>query len=744
MEKKRAHVLSTPLNRGIVASFIVLLVALLALSLVGIGILRGMRGFVLQEALWSKAEKQASAALQAYIWTGVRSFHRDFEEHLRTPLELRRAREALDAAEPDRAEARDALLAGGLPAELVGPMVSIFIRFRGMDFVERAATSWAAADEAIEELAALGAEARSAWDDGQPRERYLNDLSNRTGRVEERLTELADAFSTTFTDGALQVERWLMGMLLSVGLLVLLAGAGGGTVIFREMEGRERALEASERRHRLLFEQSTMPVFLATTEGVMLRCNRAAARLLGVEEPAALVGCPMSDFLPETSAWDEEVRALLDAGTVRGVEEPWRGADGRNLWVLRSGTLVEDPDTGERVILRTAQDITERRGLEERLARTERLEAMGQLAGGVAHDFNNLLTAVMGYAQLLIHELESSEEPNEVALEAVGEIMKAADTAAALTRQLLTFSRSHVDAGELVEVGGAIRNVESILRRMVPGGIDLVTELDSTEEWVRIDPSKLEQVALNLVINARDAIGKEGEIRLITDTVEVSEGDKAGELDPGRYVRLRVLDTGPGIPEELREKIFEPFFSTKADGTGMGLATVFGVVRGGGGSVTVQSGRDGGTVIEVLLPSADLDGGEEDPARPTGARAKAGTILVVDDNEAVRAFAESVLRRAGHRVRTAASGPEGIEAARELAAELDLIVCDVVMPGMSGPEMVQRVLTEVDDVRVVYISGYTDQALGDEEVKRRGRFLQKPFTPDALRTVAEELLAERY
>ncbi|MDT8369122.1 MAG: response regulator [Longimicrobiales bacterium] len=478
-------------------------------------------------------------------------------------------------------------------------------------------------------------------------------------------------------------------------------------------------------------------------QGVTLRCNLAAAHLLGLEAPGDVVGRPVSDFLPDPTSWEGEVRELEDAGTVRDVEEPWETADGRNLWVLRSGTLVEDPDSGERVILRTAQDITERRALKDRLARSERLEAMGQLAGGVAHDFNNLLTAVMGYAQLLHHELEGRENTSEVAIEAIGEVMKAADTAAALTRQLLTFSRSHLDAGELIEVGGAIRNVAPLLRRIVTDEIEFVTELDPTETWVEIDPSKLEQVALNLVINARDAIEDGGTIRLVTDTVEVAAADTTSEVKPGRYVRLRVLDTGQGVPEELREKIFEPFFSTKADGTGMGLATVFGIVRGAGGSVRLESAPEGGTVFEVLLPVAGPEGREEEGRTPANDRkSNARTILVVDDNEAVRAFAESVLRRAGYRVRTAASGAEGIAVALEIADDLELIISDVVMSGMSGPEMVRRILTEEDGIRVLYVSGYTDEALAHHEVKRRGSFLQKPFTPDSLLTAVRELLVE--
>ena len=386
-------------------------------------------------------------------------------------------------------------------------------------------------------------------------------------------------------------------------------------------------------------------------------------------------------------------------------------------------------------------DVTEQRATERQFAQAQRLEAVGRRAGGVAHDFNDLLSVILAYAGFVSDELRESDP----ILRDVEEIQAAAERAAALTRQLLAFSRRQVLEPEVLGLNLVVGELEGMLRRLLGEDIDISVRLAPELGGVRADPGQLEHVLMNLAVNARDAMLRGGTLTLETATVELDEvsARERGEIEPGRYVMLSVSDTGGGMDAATRERIFEPFFTTKepGKGTGLGLATVHGIVRQSGGSVRVLSEPGRGTTFEVCLPRVDepvvvpLSRSSSVPA--TGGE----TVLLVEDEDAVRRLTVRILGGAGYRVLAAANGGEALLLCERHGAEVDLLLTDVVMPLMSGPELRDRLASLAPGLRTLFMSGYTDDAIGRHGALEPGaRLLAKPFTAAELTRRVREAL----
>jgi nitrogen-specific signal transduction histidine kinase len=384
-------------------------------------------------------------------------------------------------------------------------------------------------------------------------------------------------------------------------------------------------------------------------------------------------------------------------------------------------------------------DITERRSLELQLRQSQKMEALGQLAGGVAHDFNNLLTAIMGYARFA---LESAGNPAQ--RHDVEEIVKAAGRAAALTKQLLAFSRRHMVETAVFDLNLLIVDMVTMLRRMIGEDIELATTLAAGLAHVRADRSQLEQVVMNLVINARDACGPGGKIRLVTDAVDV-DGPIAAlvpGLNRGAYVTLSVVDNGTGMNEATKSRLFEPFFTTKprGQGTGLGLATVYGIVVQSGGAIHVESEFGRGSRFTVYLPREREVASSTSRVVEAPVATSARTVLLVEDEQAVRELVRIILERAGHRVVEAASPEEAIAQFNAMES-VDLLLTDVVMPMMSGFDLFHKLVERLPSLRVLFISGYTDYALFEPTIADKGAaFLEKPFSAEALISKVREVL----
>jgi signal transduction histidine kinase len=382
-----------------------------------------------------------------------------------------------------------------------------------------------------------------------------------------------------------------------------------------------------------------------------------------------------------------------------------------------------------------------RRALEEQLEQSRKMEAVGRLAGGVAHDFNNLLTAILGYSNLVLDDLE----PAHPARGDVEQMRRAGESAALLTQQLLAFSRKQILQPQVLDLNQVVTRAESLLQRLIGEHIALVTTLDPSLEHVSADPGQLEQVILNLALNARDAMPEGGKLTIETSNVELDDAfvQQHGGSSKGRHVMLAVSDTGVGMDAETQTRIFEPFFTTKrrGEGTGLGLATVYGIVTQSGGSIWVYSETGRGTTFKVYFPRAFQAEVQALPSPRTEGLEGTETILLAEDQPEVRSVAVAVLERYGYRVLQASNGDEALQILRQHRGPIHLLLSDVVMPSMSGPELARLVQLKQPSIRVLYASGYTDDAIVRHGVLDPGvAFLQKPFTPTALLRKIRELL----
>jgi nitrogen-specific signal transduction histidine kinase/CheY-like chemotaxis protein len=398
--------------------------------------------------------------------------------------------------------------------------------------------------------------------------------------------------------------------------------------------------------------------------------------------------------------------------------------------------------SGRRLLAGMAIDITDRKQLEEQLRQAQKMEAIGRLAGGVAHDFNNLLTVISGYSELLQYRLATDQPLHKYA----EHIKEAGDRATALTRQLLAFSRQQVLRPVVLDLNRAVQDVMQMLQRLIGEHIDLRVHLAPAPTFIKADPGQIEQVLLNLVLNARDAMPEGGRLTIETVNLELEEAasQRLGTA-PGPCVQLTVTDTGCGMDVATQGRIFEPFFTTKdlGKGTGLGLATVYGIVMQSRGAITVDTAPGQGARFTIYFPKSDVVADDRETNQSRNAEPVIGseTILVVEDQDSVRGFLRNLLRLYGYDVLEASGGSEAIAICEEHAGKIDLLVTDVVMPGMSGRELAERIGAEQPAIKVLLISGYTD----DPSIQTGGAqgglaFLQKPFSPITLTQRIREVL----
>jgi len=504
----------------------------------------------------------------------------------------------------------------------------------------------------------------------------------------------------------------------------------------------EQALRRSEASYRGLVEHAAYGIYRATADGKFLMVNPALFTMLGYPSAEDVLQLDISrDAYVDPAARVRILERCERFGSA--IEEvAWRRRDGSIISVRLNGRPVRGPDGALECFEFIVDDVTEQRALEERLRHTQKMEAVGRLAGGIAHDFNNLLTAILGSVDFLRRAL-GPEHPEHAETE---EIQKAAVRAADLTRQLLAFSRQQVLAPKVLELDALVTNLEKMLRRLIGEDVELRFVAKASRAAVRADPGQLEQVIVNLVVNARDAMPRGGRLTVETASVDLDAAYawEHGTVEPGRYVMLAVTDTGVGIDRAAQARLFEPFFTTKefGKGTGLGLATVYGIVKQSGGYIWVYSEPGHGATFKVYLPRVE-QASEPVAAPQPPARALGGTetILLAEDEAAVRNLARRVLEKHGYTLLLAATGRDGVRLAEQHSSPIDLLVTDVVMPEMGGRELAQRLTTRQPTLKVLYLSGYTDDAIVHHGVLDAGvAFLQKPFKPDELVRKIREVL----
>ncbi|MDX2090609.1 MAG: PAS domain-containing protein [Kofleriaceae bacterium] len=497
-----------------------------------------------------------------------------------------------------------------------------------------------------------------------------------------------------------------------------------------------QALEAAESTHRRLvaiLEATTDFVAIAAPDARVLYINAAGRRMVGLGAGEDITWMRIADFF-SPAIGRRQVEEAMPAAARDGVWEgeiALRRRDGREISVSQVLLAHRDAAGRPEYFSTIMRDVGEVRGLQQQLFEAQKLEALGRLAGGVAHDFNNLLTVISASVVFARRTLP----PEHPASAELAQIDSAATHAAGLTRQLLSFARRQIVAPSLVDVSELVLGADRMLRRVLGADIELVTLASPDLELVRVDPGQLENVVLNLAINARDAMPNGGKLTISTTTV-VTGTDEAGGLanvEPGTWIAIRVSDTGAGISADVLPHIFEPFYTTKArgEGTGLGLATSYGIVRQAHGHIRVFSEATGTTFL-VLLPSTGTRSlVPVQPAEPVGKGGRE-TILLVEDEPQVRALAERTLEELGYRVLQAASGLEGLTVEAAYAGPIDLVISDIVMPQMSGTQMVAELTRRRPDLMVLLVSGYAYEATEQGSLPAGTHFLAKPFSPETL------------
>jgi two-component system, cell cycle sensor histidine kinase and response regulator CckA len=580
----------------------------------------------------------------------------------------------------------------------------------------------------------------------------LSDVVGKTANelipdLEDRWFEMYGRVARTgkpvhFEDGSAAMQRWLDVYAFRVEEPEACKVAVRFTDI-SERKRTEQALRESEGRYRRFFEDDLTGDYIARVDGTIIECNQAFARIFGFRDVEEAKRIRINTLYPDPRVRDRMLGELRTKGRLEFFETTLQRRDGRSVDVIAN--LVGGFDeAGELLEIKGYLfDVTERNALEAQLAQSQKMETVGRLAGGIAHDFNNMLTAIIGNTQILLDQAQEDEDLRV----GLREIELAAERSAALTRQLLAFSRQQVLQPRPLDLNRTIIGMEGMLRRLIGEHIVVTTRLSAKDSDVYVDPSQMEQVILNLVVNARDAMPRGGELVLQTSVAELDR-DAAAHHDPnlrgGHYVALSICDTGHGIDDETRERIFEPFFTTKpvGQGTGLGLSTVYGIVKQSGGMVVVESQIGQGSTFRVLLPLMKRErprAAEAISDAPVGGGTE--TILVVEDDHSVRRLVRRVLQGGGYTVIEAASGVQALGLAQQREGSIDLVLSDILMPGMSGQKVVEGLRHHLPEVPVLFMSGYTEDAIQQHgELERDTYFIEKPFSPEGLSRRVREIL----
>ena len=547
------------------------------------------------------------------------------------------------------------------------------------------------------------------------------------------------------TIGAVVVQSYTQEMRYGARDLEILRFVSQQLATAIEHKRYEEALRRSEIRYRSLILSAVFGIYRCALSGRFLDVNPALINMLGYESVEEVLRLdPRRDVFLNPQEIERLTEEYRRSGTLNGAEVQWKHRDGHPITVRLSGRAASIEEGTEEVLELIAENITERRQLEMQFRQVQKMEAVGRLAGGVAHDFNNLLMVINGYTEVLLEQLKANADAHHK----VRSIQQAADRAATLTRQLLAFSRKQLLELKVVDLNAVITDMERLLRPLIGENIELVTHLAQETARTRADASQLEQVLMNLVVNARDAVAENGKITIESANVEVRPN--MGEpwfIQPGRYSVISVTDNGHGMDKETLMRVFEPFFTTKekGKGTGLGLSTVYGIVKQSNGYVFAESQPGVGTTFHVYLPRVEDTMEELIPALKQEAENNGTeTVLLVEDEESVRELVQVTLSARGYKVLEAANGEAGLRIAAGIEGPIDILVTDVMMPGMGGRELAKRLCIMRPEMCVLYLSGYAEDAVASPGGLGPGTaFLQKPFTLQNLAKKVREVLRSK-
>ena len=556
-----------------------------------------------------------------------------------------------------------------------------------------------------------------------------------------RLSEALGPIISDATRNAILNATYSWKLTVWTGMVLTLAGSLGGIFLAyawnrslsREVMARTAELQESEQRFRVTFDQAAIGITHVAPDGRWLRVNQKFCEIVGYT-PTDLTKLTFQEVTsPEDLNADLGYVERMLAGKIQtySMQKRYIQKSGSLIWVNITVSLARGPHDEPKYFISIVEDITERKQLEEQLRQSQKMEAIGRLAGGVAHDFNNLLTIIGGYGQMLLTKLEGNDSRREHAQA----ICEASERAAALTNQLLAFSRRQIVQQQIVDLNDLVLNMQGLLHRLLGETVELRAVLSPVPGKVKVDPGQIEQVIVNLAVNARDAMPDGGKL-----TIEVSNV----EVDGVPQVMLAVRDSGTGMSSEVQSHLFEPFYTTKpmGKGTGLGLSIVYGIVKHCGGNITVRSESGHGTDFEIYIPRVHDAASRQESARVVEPAALGSeTILLVEDEDALRKLAAQVLRSHGYTVLEAGNGEDALGVCRAFASTIPLLITDMIMPGMNGRALAESLRDSLPRIKVLYISGYTENILdGHGSFGPGTAFLQKPFSPVVLAQRVRELL----
>jgi len=705
--------------------FLIVVIALLGLSYLTIENLSAARAYVGGEGLWSKAQKQAVRELLLYSTSRSEGDFEAYQKALLVPLGDKQARLELEKPVPDMNLVRIGLLQGRNNPEDVNGMAAMFRHCRKISYMSEAVEIWAQGDALIDRLQGLGSELHHEISSDRPNAARIADLAHRVDVVGDQLTPLEDSFSFALGAGARQAKR----LFLLVTFIAAAISLVGGLLFTLFML---RHVRQTELRHRQLLDAANDVILVIDAEsGVVVEANARSGQILG-RSSTEIIGRNAETIVSECDreAYRRMVQATRAGRSAAGRELHLDRADGSPLAVEVNAVMTEF--AGRKLIQGIFRDIGERKRLEEETRQAQKMEVVGRLVGGIAHDFNNLLMVILTQLSKI---RTSPNQPQRQ--EHVNTARIAAERAASLTRQLLSFGRRQVLVLRVMDLNELLEEVKEMLSALPTEQVQLTMTLSGEPLPVKVDPGKIEQVVMNLVVNACDAMPSGGDLIIRTARVPRPAPETGGAEGAIAFAMLEVTDTGYGMDAETKAHLFEPFFTTKplGKGTGLGLSTAYGIVGQSGGSIEVESSPGKGSTFRVYLPMVEQTVGPRTIHEwPASSLRGSETILLAEDQPAIRGVLREFLVTHGYKVLEAENGNEAREIAKTYSGAIDVLVADVIMPHIRGTELA-KLLTELrPEMCVVLISGYSEDALLESHLLAEGNLtlIQKPFEPEEL------------
>jgi PAS domain S-box-containing protein len=734
MSRFRALFVNLPVSRKLIVVlwlFVVTVIALLILSYEIISSLSALRAYVEGEGLWSKGQKQAVHDLIRYASVHSERDFRAYEQALQAPLGDKKARLELEKPAPDLRIVYEGFIQGRNSPDDVKGMAVLFRRFHKQKYMADAIAIWTEGDSLIAQLQMFGDQLHREIASGSPDQTKVSEIMHQIDLVNDQLTPLEDRFSYSLGSGA----RWAAGLFSLATVWASVMSALLGTLFTFLML---RHIRQAEERYKHFVDTANDAILVWDAEtGEILEANKRSSVLLArpVHE---IIGKRAHDIFQATEqmAFWSMVDDTLTGTEIESRELQLRQADGTSITVEVNTSLTELDR--RQIIQGIVRDITARKRLEEEVRQAQKMEVVGRLAGGIAHDFNNLLMVILTHVTKL-----RRKSPRPQVLEHTNTIQMAAEKAASLTKQLLAFGRKQVLELEVVDLSDLVKSTLPILETILSNGVHLKMLLAPRPIPVKVDPGKIEQVVMNLAVNAYDAMPEGGV--LMVRTSRVSRMPNTGKHATSQSCALiEVVDAGRGMDAETRSHIFEPFFTTKGPGkgTGLGLSTVYGIVKQSGGSIEVESEPGHGSTFSVYLPISE----EEIPA-PSSSNTRDSmtegteTVLLAEDQLSIRNIIREVLESKGYKVLEAQDREDALEMAERYPGRIDVLVTDIVMPQLRGTDLARLVSKSHPGTVVVFMSGYSEEALVETGLLSQNETLiQKPFDPETLAIKIRELL----